>query len=103
MKTRKEALKYLESADIFLTTSKYEGMPISLIEAMLMGVSVIASDCEGNIDVIEHNVNGLLFSDLSQAIQCISELKTNCAKKEMLEMHVCMQTDVLTQKDITMK
>lgn len=47
---------------VFVLSSNTEGMPNTLIEAMLMGLPVIATDCPcgGPAQLIEHKVNGIL-------------------------------------------
>lgn len=50
----------LHSADVFILPSKYEGMPISLIEAMATGLPVIASGVGGVPSMIENEADGLL-------------------------------------------
>ncbi len=47
---------------VFVLPSNTEGMPNTLIEAMLLGLTVISTDCPcgGPADLIEHDVNGLL-------------------------------------------
>lgn len=50
--------------DIFLMTSKYEGMPNSLAEAMCMGIPVISTDCDfGPRDLIMNKDMGILLND----------------------------------------
>ena len=46
--------------DIFCLVSFKEGLPISLLEAMTVGVPVIGTNTEGISDVIIHNKNGFL-------------------------------------------
>ena len=51
----------LINADLFVFPSLYEGFPNALCEAMAIGLPIIASNCTGNVDVIEDYVNGKLF------------------------------------------
>ncbi|RDU37125.1 hypothetical protein DRW41_10605 [Neobacillus piezotolerans] len=51
---------YLNEADIFVLPSLWEGMPISLIEAMGTGVPIVATAVGGIPDMIEDNKTGLL-------------------------------------------
>ncbi len=54
----------ISDARIFVLTSKQEGMPNALIEAMSMGIASISTDCPcgGPRDIIEDGENGMLIS-----------------------------------------
>ena len=47
--------------DIFLMPSLFEGLPLSLLEAMAMKKPALASKINGIPEVIDHNINGLLL------------------------------------------
>ncbi len=47
--------------DVFVLPSLYEGMPITLIEAMAVGIPIIASDVGGIPDIIKNMETGLLI------------------------------------------
>jgi len=52
---------WYEKAGVFVLTSKYEGYPNVLVEAMAMGVPVISYDCpSGPADLINDSMNGML-------------------------------------------
>lgn len=51
-----------DSADIYISTSRWEGMPLSVIEAMGSGLPVVATNVTGNKDTVLENQNGLLYS-----------------------------------------
>ena len=53
---------YLACADAFCLSSKYEGMPITLIEAYLSGKPIISTPVCGAVDIIKDGVNGCLAS-----------------------------------------
>ncbi len=51
---------YLHDADIFLLPSNYEGMPMTIIEAMGTGLPIVATAVGGVPDMIAHGESGLL-------------------------------------------
>ena len=50
-----------EAADIFVLNSSYEGLSHVLIEALVHGKAIIATDAGGNTELIQHEVNGLII------------------------------------------
>jgi len=52
--------EYLAAADVFVLPSAVEGFPLSILEAMAMGVAVIASDVGAVSDVIENGKTGFV-------------------------------------------
>lgn len=52
---------FLKDADLFIFPSQYEGVPMSLIEAMASGLPIIASNVGGIPDMITDGVNGILI------------------------------------------
>jgi glycosyltransferase involved in cell wall biosynthesis len=50
----------LAAADIFTLPSRFEGLPMSVIEAMLTGLPVVATDIRGPAEQVEDGVTGLL-------------------------------------------
>jgi glycosyltransferase involved in cell wall biosynthesis len=53
---------YLVQADIFVLPSRAEGMSNALLEAMGHGLPCIATRIDGNVDLIQHGINGLLVT-----------------------------------------
>jgi len=53
--------EYLFVSDIYLSTSLWEGLPYSLIEAASCGLPIVASDVIGNNEIVNDGENGYLF------------------------------------------
>ncbi len=52
--------RLLEGFDIYALSSRWEGLPITLLEAMAVGAAPVATAIDGAPDVIEPGVSGLL-------------------------------------------
>jgi glycosyltransferase involved in cell wall biosynthesis len=69
----------LGASDIFVLASLWEGLAISLLEAMSMGKPVVASGVDGNAEVVRHMENGWLVGleglekNLAEAFVIISK------------------------------
>ncbi len=59
---------YLHEADIFLLPSRYEGMPMTIIEAMGTGLPVVATAVGGVPDMLTDGESGLLTENSPEAV-----------------------------------
>ncbi len=64
----------LRAADLFVLPSRYEAMPLAILEAMAAGLPCIVTDTGENSRLIEHNINGLIVpvennEELKQALE----------------------------------
>ena len=64
-KSPEDARQLMKACDIFVLTSKFEGLPITIIEAMFAGLPVIASDVGGVGELVQDNKNGFLLKTQS--------------------------------------
>lgn len=62
-------IKALRANDIFLTASKSENMPISILEGMAVGLPIVGVDALGVPEIVHHAQNGLLAPpDMPEAL-----------------------------------
>ena len=55
---RREIPEILTALDVFVLTSRWEGLPVSVLEAQAMGVPVVVTDTGGVRDCLKHGVDG---------------------------------------------
>ena len=66
--SRSDIYPILNEADIFLLPSKFEGMPMTIIEAMGTGLPIVATAVGGVPDMLTHQESGLLVSEQPEAV-----------------------------------
>ena len=76
---RKDIPKLLKISNLALATSHREGLPLNIMEAMYVGLPVVATNCRGQRDLIENNVNGFLIdiNDEDSFIDSIEKIYLN--------------------------
>ena len=77
--------KLLES-DLFIFPSRFEGFPNALCEVLAIGLPTIASNCSGNIDVVQDKINGRLFpvGDIQALTTIALELISDLPQRQRL-------------------
>ena len=78
----------LLNSSIYLSTAKWEGMPISILEALACGLPTIAYNCPGNADIIQDRDIGYLFN--SKEVIKIINLAYDKKNKSYVTKCVCL-------------
>jgi glycosyltransferase involved in cell wall biosynthesis len=92
---RNDVYNVLRAMDVLLICSDHEGIPMVMLEAMALGVAVVARKVGGIPEVIRHGVNGLLVSsdspeELANACMSLYEsphLRTNLTQCACEDIH----------------
>lgn len=101
---REDAMKKLAETGIFILPSLWEGLPISLLEAMFLKKLCIVSNVIGNRDVIRTGINGFIADTPEEFAHIIrrvtkGEINIECvtqkAHQEVLEKY---NSDLLADK-----
>ena len=74
---RATAIRYAVNADVFLLPSRWEGLPISLLEAMYMKKTCVVSNVIGNRDVIHNGKNGFVCSGSVAFVKVIQDAQSD--------------------------
>jgi len=73
---RRDVPELLAASDVFILTSRREGLPKAVMEAMAVGLPIIATDVRGNRDLVKNGENGYLvpLDDVEQTSIAIEHL-----------------------------
>lgn len=82
--SQKNVKKYLSLSKIFLLTSKFEGLPISALEAMVNQLPVVTINYPGADELVINKKTGYVCRDIKDLVDRISYLLNN--NKIRLEM-----------------
>ena len=103
-KNRDELMEILNKSDIFILPSLWEGLPISLLEAMALKKPCIVSNVIGNRDVISNENNGFVCNNLNEFIEVIKNIQDNKYNLEKISENAfndiknIYNTDVMCKK-----
>lgn len=70
-----QVIEDIADAAVYLTTARWEGLPLAVLEAMSLGIPVVASDVVGNRDAVAEGVTGYLYplGDVETAARLIDD------------------------------
>jgi len=89
--SKKKWTKLSEDYHIFINTTHFDNTPVSVIEAMALGLPVVSTNVGGIPFLVEDRGTGLLVDDddVLQMTSCIRELLRNTQLKETLVNNAC--------------
>lgn len=80
--------EYYQLSDICMSSSRIEGLPFNIIEAMSVGLPIIASKIKGHEDLVNINKNGFLFEYNNCKEFCKYIIKFHNDKKLLEQMSI---------------
>ena len=103
-KMPEEALRRSMASDVFILTSLWEGLPMSMLECMYLGKLCLVNDVIGSRDVIQSGVNGFVCKTADEFVDSLRTILrepdrisalTERAKKDILEKY---NTRIMAEK-----
>lgn len=74
---KSEVESAVRAADLYLSSSLWEGLPFSVLEALSLGKCLLLTDCVGNKDLVKDGYNGFSFQTAEEAISRIQWFMQN--------------------------
>ncbi|MGE6260637.1 glycosyltransferase family 4 protein [Heyndrickxia sporothermodurans] len=73
---RKDIQQLMGISDVAISTSRQEGLPVNIMEAMATGLPLIVTNCRGNRDLVRNNENGYVIEidDVKECADAIEKL-----------------------------
>src|SRR5690606_37885470 len=58
----------IAKSKLYISTSRYEGLPYSIIESLSLAKSCVVTNCDGNRDLVKDGYNGFLINNFDEYI-----------------------------------
>ena len=96
--------QYINNADIFVLPSLYEGIPLTLIEAMGTGIPIVATKVGGIPNMLTNNESALLTSlDSSEIANAFEELYNDADLRERLGKNALVRSKEFSSEEMARK
>ena len=105
-KATNNVIPYYVNSSIYLMTSRFEGLPMVLIEAQTCGLPIVSLDCDyGPRHIIEDGVTGRLipYNDDNAMVDAICELIDNQDKRQQMGKAALIASQRYTPESIMNK
>ncbi len=66
--------KLLCEAAVYVQTSRWEGMPLSVLQALAAGVPCVVTNAVGNRDAVRQGITGFVVNHMDEALVCLRRL-----------------------------
>ena len=77
-------LKLMHDAKVMVMTSRWEGTPMCVLEAMSLGLPIVSTPTDGVKDLIENDVTGFLSENDEELIAKVVEIVSDAEKQKRM-------------------
>lgn len=95
--SQEEIYTIINQSELYISTSRYEGLPYSVIESLALGKACVVSDCDGNRDLVTNHENGFVIGQEKMEYEmpeAILKILTNKTLKEQFERNSLQRFDM---------
>ena len=96
MGVREDVPDLLAKSDIFVLSSSYEGLPLTVLEAMAAGLPIVSTRVGGVPDIVHNNINGILAEPENP--QALAEGIMHLIKNDTLREQMSKKSRMLVDK-----
>lgn len=88
--TRQDIPELLQTSDCFVLPSRYEGLPMVLLEAIAARKAIIVSDFQSASELIQNNINGIIVpkENIETLSYALSKISTDSSFRQSLESEI---------------
>lgn len=95
---------YIKAADLFVSSSRMEGYPVVLLEALVLGKAIVATEIRGNMELLSEGDAGLLCDcSVEGLVKALSEVLDGTTSISTLEMKSQRYADRFNVREILHK
>lgn len=81
--SQEQVKERLKEADIYLSTSKWEGLSLAVLQAMNFELPLVLSNCVGNVDLVEEEINGNIYKNIDEVIKNLKTIKIEQGRESL--------------------
>ncbi len=102
---RKDISNLLNISDVAVSSSRQEGLPVNIMEAMAMGLALVVTDCRGNHDLVHNNKNGYVVgvNDAEDFFKAIDQLYQSKALRHRFGENSYAMIDEYTLENVLLE
>ena len=83
---RTDIPELLKISDLYVATSKREGLPVNILEAMISGLPLVVTNCRGQRELVEDGKNGYIveINDVNALVEKIKNIYLDSRIREQV-------------------
>lgn len=103
--SKKEWIELSKDYNVFVNTTDFDNTPVSVIEAMALGLPIVSTEVGGLPYLISHNEDGLLVppNDVDATVNAIIKLKEDQHLKNKLVINARKKVEKFDWKQVKVK
>lgn len=83
------SIQEMAKADVYFQPSLWEGLSLTVLESMAMGLPIVLSDAVGNKEMVDHGVDGYVCHTRDDYVEAISALQNSEELRQSFGQEAC--------------